>query len=97
MANLCFCSFSKIPDKPMTQATAVAVHFYSLLMTWGQAGSTEHKQYRLPYWGLGFGGVGCVCVYTRAHTHMCAFWLGLAFEILNSERKSYLGIIVGTD
>lgn len=79
----------------MTQATAVAVHFYSLLMTWGQAGSTEHKQYRLPYWGLGFGGV----VYTRAHTRtcVCAFWLGLAFEIFNSERKSYLGIIVETD
>lgn len=43
MANLCFCSFSKILDKPMTQATAVAVHFYSLLMTWGQAGSTRTR------------------------------------------------------
>jgi len=95
MANLCFCSFSKIPDKPMTQATAVAVHFYSLLMTWGQAGSIEHKQYRLPYWGLGLGGE--LCVRVRAHTCVCAFWLGLAFEILSSEGKSYLGIIVETE
>ena len=79
----------------MTQATAVAVHFYSLLMTWGQAGSIEHKQYRLPYWGLGLGGE--LCVRVRAHTCVCAFWLGLAFEILSSEGKSYLGIIVETE
>lgn len=78
----------------MTQATAVAVRFYSLLMTWGQAGSTEHRQYRLPYWGLGLGGL---CLRVPAHTRVCAFWLGLAFEIFNSERKSYLGIIVETN
>lgn len=75
----------------MTQATAVAVHFYSLLMTWGQAGSREHKQYRLPYWGLGLGG----CEYACAHTHVCVYfgWVWLnALEMLNSERKSYPGI-----
>lgn len=74
----------------MTQATAVAVHFYSLLMTWGQAGSTEHRQYRLPYWGLGLGGF-CVCM------GFCAFGLGLALEMLNAEWKSYLRIRVETD
>lgn len=90
MADLCFCSFAKIPDKPMTQATAVAVHFYSLLMTWGQAGSAEHKQYRLPYWGLGLEGL-CLCM------GFCAFGLSLALEILSAEWKSYLRITVETD
>lgn len=86
MANLCFCFFSKILDKPMTQATAVAVHFYSLLMTWGQAGSTRTRAIQITILGAG----SSVFVYTCAYFS----WLWLsASEMLCSERKSYPGIV----
>lgn len=76
----------------MTQATAVAVHFYSLLMTWGQAGSAEHKQYRLSYWGLGLGGD---CVYVCALTHACLHF-GWVWPLKYSILRGNLGITVET-
>lgn len=66
MADLCFCSFSKIPDKPMTQATAVAVHFYSLLMTWGQAAAqnTSNIDYHTGGWVWGLLSMhGLLCIW----------------------------------
>lgn len=57
MAKLCVLFlFSEIPDKPTTLGPATAVQSHSLLMTWGQPGSSEvHKQhiYGFPIaWGL---------------------------------------------
>lgn len=67
----------------MTQATAVAVHFYSLLMTWGQAGSTRTQAIQITILGAGFL---CLCIRVRVCVFLSFGLMLLKCSVLKGNR-----------